>query len=158
LLKGSKLRVQPEPQQEPRDAPAQQQQQGAKINRNSSVQHKLKLEFEGLETSAVTTALDPRLQNKRHHRRRRQQLQREQDGPAASPRARSPAATHRQQIIDSLLSLAMASIKQPQPSLPLSTVVHGGPCGFRSPRRQVRACTKACLCFSSETSDLERVV
>jgi hypothetical protein len=37
------------------------------------------------------------------------------------------------------LSLAMSSIKQPQPPPPFSTLVQGGPGGFRSPRRQVIA-------------------
>ena len=134
LLKGSKPQVQAEPQQERHDALPHQQQDKSKFNRHQSV-HKLKLEFEGPQTSTVSNALCQNSPIKHHRRKRNQQRQCQRDHPAASPR--SPASTHRQHIVDSLLSLAMASIKQPQPTLPLSTVVQGGPCGFRSPRRQV---------------------
>ena len=127
LLKGSKPQDPQQTQQQQQQPLPQQQQKQQQQNQSiqqQPVQRKFTIEFEGPVHS-------PKPQMKcRLHRRNQQQHERDLTFP--SPRSPNP----RQHIIDSLLSLAMTSMKQPQPPPSFSTLVQGGPSGFRSPRRQ----------------------
>jgi hypothetical protein len=113
--------------------PPPPQQQKCESNQQPLVHNTLQLEFDDRVRSTKSIFHSAKSQIKRHQRQRNPHSQRDFNKQASSPR--SPPPTHRQTVIDSLLSLAMASIKQPQPPPSFSTLVHGGPCGFRSPRR-----------------------
>lgn len=118
-------------------------QRQTESHQQPSVQHNVQLQFEGPMPSPKSSALSSKSQIKRRHRHYHQR-QHEFNQPVSST-PRSPALTHRQRIIDSLLALAMSSVKQ-QPSSSISTLVQGGPGGFRSARRQqVSADTSVCL-------------
>lgn len=116
-------------------------QRQTESHQQPSVQHKLQLQFEGPMPSPKSSALSSKI--KRRHRHHHQRQHESNQSVSSSPR--SPSLTHRQRIIDSLLALAMTSVKQ-QPSSTISTLVQGGPGGFRSARRQqVSADTWICL-------------
>jgi hypothetical protein len=125
----------------PRHSETQQQQNESK--QQPSVQHKLQLQFEGIMPSPNSRARSPTSRIKRRPR----QPHHQRAAPVASS-PRSPPPSQRQHLIDSLLSLAMMSIKQ-QPTPPFSTLVQGGPAGFRSPRRH--QVSSACCCGCSHS-------
>lgn len=122
------------------EAQAQQEQE-----QQPPVQHKIELQFEG-PTQKISPSMKSQIKRRRRHLHQQRQNDRERPNPATSS-PRSPSFTHRQHVVDALLSVAMASIKQPPP-LSISTLVQGGPGGFRSPRRQ-QVCVQKHLCVSS---------